>query len=144
LVSCQNKNSCVGGITYTYNSDGDMTLATVATSLTEGDDILFMYGPANSVYNLNDKYPLNITIPKITAHDTYLRIFGKPSKHLVKRISYEPSGNVTIPAPRDRFYTYTVDADGYVTQRSVTHALGGNVVETTPYDYLVTTITLSF
>lgn len=31
LWSCQNKNSCVGGTSYTYNADGDLIQATVAT-----------------------------------------------------------------------------------------------------------------
>ncbi|GAB3225116.1 hypothetical protein [Spirosoma arcticum] len=137
LWSCYNKNSCVGGTNYTYNADGDMILATVATSAFDFTDITFAYSQRTVAGLLNDEYPVNLNVPKIPEHDAYLRIFGKPSKHLVQRVSYEPSGSVAFPAPSDRFYTYVLNADGYVKQRSMFHTLGGSSVENTAYEYLV-------
>ena len=137
LESCYNKNSCVGGTTYSYNADGDMILATVATSAFDGTDITFAYSQRTVAGLLNDNYPVNLNVPKIPEHDAYLRIFGNPSKHLVQRVSYEPSGDSNFPAPSDRFYTYVRNADGYVTQRSMSYTLGGNSVENTAYEYLV-------
>lgn len=106
-------------------------------------DITFAYtGPNNAA--LLDEYPLNVNVPKLEAHDAYLRIFGKPSKHLVKRVSYEPSGDVNFPAPANRFYTYVLNADGYVTQRSMAQTLGGSSIKNTPYEYMLTNIGISF
>lgn len=144
LWSCTNKNSCVGGINYTYNADGDMILAELTTDAGGGGtDVTFAYSQRTVAGLLNDNYPVNLNVPKIPAHDAYLRIFGKPSKHLVQRVSYESPGS-SFPVPSDRFYTYTLDADGYVKQRSMSHTLGGNSVENTAYEYTLADIGLSF
>lgn len=145
LWSCTNKNSCVGGTSYKYNADGDMILAQLTTDAGGGGtDVTFAYSQRTVASLLNDEYPVNLNIPTIPAHDAYLRIFGKPSKHLVQRVSYEPSGSVAFPAPSDRFYTYVLDADGYVTQRSMSHTAGGSSVETTAHAYMLTDIGFSF
>jgi len=142
LWSCQNKNSCVGGISYNYNADGDMILATVATSPSDGVDITFAYNKPTGAPILADEYPLNVTVPKMAAHDTYLRIFGKPSKHLLKLVSYEPSGNVAFPTPSDLYYTYSLDTEGYVTKKIEYSGLSGVLPKTTLYNYVMTNITI--
>lgn len=139
LWSCTNKNSCVGGTAYTYNADGDLILATVTTNAGGGGiGIKFTHSELVNAPGVVDKYPIQLSNPQIAEHDTYLPIFGKPGKHLIKRVSFQPSGNINYPAPSDRFYTYVLDADGYVTQRTMANALFGSPVEKTPYAYVVT------
>lgn len=142
LWSIYNKNSCVGGISYAYNTEGDMILATVATSPSDGMAITFAYNQPTNAPLLKDEYPLNITVPKMAAHDTYLRIFGKPSKHLPKLVSYEPSGSAAFPAPSDLYYAYTLDTEGYVTKKTEYSGLIGGQLKTTLYEYIITNITM--
>ena len=144
LWTCTNKILLNEGTTYNYNADGDMVLATVSTVVQGVVNIKFAYSQRTVAGLLNDKYPVNLNVPKIPEHDAYLRIFGKPSKHLVQRVSYEPSADPYYPAPSDRFYTYVLNVDGYVKQRSMSHTLGGNSVETTAYEYVLTDIGFSF
>lgn len=141
LGSCNNKNSCVGGTSYTYNADGDLILASVATGVSDAIDITFAYNEPTGDPLQEDKYPLNIAISKIPQHDMYLRIFGKPSKHLVKLVSYEPSGDIAFPSPSPVFYAYELNAEGYVTKKTETN-LSTLASKTTPYDYLLTNIGL--
>lgn len=141
LWSCQNKNSCVGGTSYSYNPDGDMVLATVTNSISDATDITFAYNEPTGDPLLEDNYPLNVNVPKIPQHDTYLRIFGKPSKHLLKLVSYEPSGSAAYPSPGPVYYAYQLDTDGYVTKK-VAYDLNGSSSKTTLYDYVLANITL--
>lgn len=131
------KNSCARTTNYAYNADGDLILATISDSPSTYKSIIFVYTePANTTL-VPDRSPINLYVPRMHKHDTYLRIFGTPSKHLVKQVSYESSGNVNFPAPSDRFYTYTLDTDGYVKERIMSSTLGGSSIENTVYDYLV-------
>ena len=143
LWSCQNKNSCVGGTTYTYNADGDMILASVATGVSDAIDITFAYNEPTGDPLLADKYPLNVNVGKIPQHDTYLRIFGKPGKHLIKLVSFEPSADIAYPSPSDVYYSYVLNAEGYVTKK-VEYNLSTLASKTTLYDYIVTNIGLQF
>jgi hypothetical protein len=61
LWSCQNKNSCVGGSSYSYNADGDMIGASVNAGT--DTDITFAYSQPNSASLVNDEYPINVTSP---------------------------------------------------------------------------------
>ena len=135
LSYCANKAGTTGSMGYTYNADGDLTLVEKALNPYLYTHTTFTYDQPTNAPLLTDKYPLNVV--GASDHDPYLRIFGTPSKHLVKRVSYEPSGDVNFPAPADRFYSYTLDVDGYVTERRMANTLGGNSVETTVYEYLV-------
>ena len=129
LWSCTNKNMILAELTTDAGGGGT--------------DVTFAYSQRTVAGLLNDNYPVNLNVPKIPAHDAYLRIFGKPSKHLVQRVSYESPGS-SFPVPSDRFYTYVLNADGYVKQRSMSHTLGGNSVENTAYEYTLADIGLSF
>ena len=149
LASSGKKNTCVGAVSYTYGADGDMIKATVATSATSGTDIKFDYTLLFVDPKLyNDAYPLNLNVPLLPEHDTFLRIFGKMGKHLVRRVSYTPSPYDNAPAPSDRFYSYVLGSDGYVTERNMSYKLegtktGGRPVERTAYEYEMANIMLN-
>jgi hypothetical protein len=68
--------------------------------------------------------------------DRFLRIFGKPTKYLVKLIT--ETGSLG-----GRYSTYTMNADGYPTSRQIHNLNGGGLIQTIPYDYLVTNMVLS-
>ncbi len=136
LSSCQNKNSCIGGATYTYDSDGDLVKATVATTISEAMNITFSY----VVPTLDDNhsyvtYPLNLNVPLLPEHDTFLPIFGRSSQHLVKWVYYSPSGLPVVATPSDRFYSYMIPGDGYVADRTMSYTFGGSSVEKIHYEY---------
>lgn len=135
LVSYQNKNSCVGGMGYAYNADGDMISATETTGVTSSSQTKFNYVPAAGDPIMNDQYPLNVL--GVNEHDAYLRIFGKPSKHLVTLVTRQASLD-------GDYYAYVLDADGYVTQRKQYKLIGAALVETKSYAYVTTNMGLSF
>lgn len=136
LWSRQNKNSCVGGISYAYNADGDLILATVATSPSDGTAITFAYDQPVGDPILNDKYPLNVV--GVNEQDTYLRIFGKPTKHLVKLKTEKSLLNNQVIS--NKFYAYTLNPDGYVTKKDEYNLFGAALTETKLYDYQVSDI----
>ena len=78
---------------------------------------------------LPDVYPLNGEATGLP--DPYLRIFGKPGKYLVKLVTDKYYGT-------GKYYTYTLNPDGYVTARNTYNVSGGALVETKVYDYLIT------
>jgi hypothetical protein len=78
---------------------------------------------------LLDLRPINCEVADLP--DTYLRIFGKPTKYLVKLIT--ETGSLG-----GRYFTYTMNADGYPTSRQMYNVNGGTLGQTIPYDYLVT------
>lgn len=80
---------------------------------------------------LTDLYPLNSEAANLP--DPYLRIFGKPSKNLVKLMTEKFSLG-------GRVYTYTLNADGYVTARNTYDVAGGALLESKAYEYLVTNL----
>ncbi|GAB4014398.1 hypothetical protein [Spirosoma koreense] len=144
LWSCMNKNSCVGGITYNYNAEGDMDRARLSTGVSEGVDIKIGYNEPLGAPLLNDAYPLNMTVPRMAAHDTYLRIFGKPSKHLPKHVSYERSpGSSFFYVPSDLFYVYSLDTDGFVTKKIEYNGQSGVLPKTFLYEYEMANLTVN-
>ncbi|GAB4029401.1 hypothetical protein [Spirosoma jeollabukense] len=135
LSSCQNKNSCVGGFLYDYNADGDMSRATESTGVSSSIETTFSYSQPGSGPMLSDNYPLNVI--GVNEHDAYLRIFGKPSKHLVTLATRQGSLD-------GDYYAYLLDADGYVTQRKQYQLIGAALVDTKSYAYVLTNIGFSF
>lgn len=131
------KNSCARTTSYTYNTDGDLIVAKISDSPSTYKSITFVYTEPTNTTLVHDRYPINLYVPRMYVHDTYLRIFGTPSNHLVKQVSYEPSGDINFPAPSSQFYTYALDLDGYVKGRTMSNTLGGSSIESTVYDYLV-------
>ncbi|MEO6284347.1 MAG: DUF4595 domain-containing protein [Dyadobacter sp.] len=127
LLNYQNKNSCDGGFGYAYNPDGDMISAKEIMGFSSTFATKFNYSPAAGNPIMNDKYPLNVI--GVNEHDPYLRIFGKPSKHLVTLITQEGSLD-------GDYYDYVLDADGYVTQRKQYKLIGAALVDTKSYAYV--------
>ena len=135
LWSFQNKHSCVGGFGYAYNDDGDMIKATETTGVSSSVETTFNYTPLGGDPMLSDNYPLNVI--GVNEHDAYLRIFGKPSKHLVTLVTGQGSLD-------GDYYAYVLDADGYVTQRKQYKLIGAALVDTKSYDYVLANIGFSF
>lgn len=135
LWSCQKKNTCIGGTSYTYNTDGDLIKASVATSASDGMELTFSYVLPMDANYYYDTYPLNLNAPMLPEHDTFLRIFGKTSPHLVKGLSYSPSGSTIVSMPGNRFYAYNIISDGSIVERDMAYTFGGNPVEKIMYTY---------
>lgn len=135
LWNFQNKNSCVGGFGYAYNADGDMIGATKSTGVTSSFETTFGYSQPGGDPILSDQYPLNVI--GVDEHDAYLRIFGKPSKHLVTLVIPQASLD-------GDYYAYLLDAQGYVTQRKQYKLIGAALVDTKSYAYVLTDIGFSF
>ncbi|WP_020602271.1 DUF4595 domain-containing protein [Spirosoma spitsbergense] len=131
----QNKNSCVGGFGYSYNADGDMISATETTGISSSFETTFNYSPASGDPIMSDKYPLNVI--GVNEHDAYLRIFGKPGKHLVTLVTRQASLD-------GDYYAYQLDADGYVTQRKQYKLIGAALVDTKSYEYVTANMGLPF
>lgn len=125
---------------YVYNAAGDLSRVTDyamnynAFAIYVKSDYKFAYDQPVGDPILADLHPLNheLAIPP----DPYLPIFGKQTKHLVKLITsaLDLSG---------RYYTYKLNADGYVTERSEYALQGAALIETKPYAYLVTTLSVA-
>ena len=136
LWGCQKKNTPVGGTSYTYDAAGDLIKASVATSVSDGMELTFSYVlPMNPNYYSYDTYPLNLNVPMLPEHDTFLRIFGKTGPHLVKSVSYSPLGSVIVPTPGTRFYGYDIISDGSIVERDMAYTFGGKPVEKLVYQY---------
>ncbi|MVM32001.1 DUF4595 domain-containing protein [Spirosoma sp. HMF4905] len=123
--------------TYTFNADGDLTKAS-STGI-DGNpykDITFAYDQPTGDPILTDRNLLNSE--RTFLPDPYLRIFGKSSKHLAKLITEKNFyGN---QAPLSYYYSYTLNADGYITEEKTFNVFNAALISTKNYDYLVTNI----
>jgi hypothetical protein len=63
--------------------------------------------------------------------DPYLHVFGKPTKYLASMIT--EAGTLG-----GKYFSYTMNQDGYPTSRKTYNLKGGALLETTNYGYLVT------
>lgn len=135
LLNFQNKNSCVGGFGYGYNADGDVTSVSKSTGIGSSVNTTIGYTPAGGDPIMNDKYPLNVL--GVNEHDAYLRIFGKPGKHLVTLVTEQGSLD-------GDYYSYVLDADGFVTQRKKYKLIGSSLVDTKSYAYVTANIGMPF
>ena len=137
LKTCTDKHSPGERTEYAYDVNSNLSKATRYGVPQFGypvkvlEETTFMYDQPAGDPILADLYPLNALSTGLP--DEYLQIFGKPGKHLVKLTTQKFSLGGT-------YYTYTLNADGYVTTRQKYDLSGGGLVETKPYDYQVTTI----
>ncbi len=137
LTSRARKNNPAQRTAYTFNAAGDLSKTTtygangIATAETT-----FTYALSAADPLLTDRYLLNAGLSDLP--NPYLRIFGKLSKHLVKRITKksQPGNQLHF----DFTYSYTLNADGYVTEQKMLNTPNNALIGTTPYCYLVTTI----
>lgn len=145
------------GFTYLYNPKGQLTTRTDKKHPTQTTSFVYdSAGELNKITNYNptatnpglglesestlyyegqagdpilaDLSPINIEAANLP--DPYLMIFGKPGKHLVRMITEKFSLDGQI-------FSYTLNADGYVTKRDVYNISGAALTETKSYDYLV-------
>ncbi|GAB4012237.1 hypothetical protein GCM10028808_27750 [Spirosoma migulaei] len=123
--------------TYTFNADGDMSKAS-STGIDGNSlkDITFAYDQPVGDPILADRNQLNSEWTSLP--DSYLKIFGKPSKHLVKLITQKNYyGN---QAPLTYYYSYTINPDGYITEEKQFNLFNAALMSTKSYNYLVTNI----
>jgi YD repeat-containing protein len=169
LISCGIKNNPATRTDYTYNSQGDLVLATAyleGQAENAGDAwykiaLTYIQKPTRQSGNqltpieyVDDVYPTNfnwlllpipfdvIDFASQPLSERYLRIFGKPSNHLLASANWFFDGLSYYNSVR---YTYTLDADGYVTERKRFDGKNTTqLLEISPYEYKVTELGLSF
>ncbi|MVM41067.1 hypothetical protein GO730_30790 [Spirosoma sp. HMF3257] len=123
--------------TYTFNADGDLSKAS-STGIdgNPSKDITFAYNQPVGDPILTDRNLLSSEWTSLP--DPYLRIFGKSSKHLAKLITQKSFYGNQMPSTY--YYTYTLNADGYVTEEKVFNVANAVLMSTKSYNYLVTNI----
>ncbi|WP_018619539.1 DUF4595 domain-containing protein [Spirosoma luteum] len=121
---------------YTYNADGDLSLVILQKGGTAQEEFTFAYKLPNAVTLLPDSYPLNAQLNFKwwgLLSDTYLAVFGTASSHLVKRVTRK--NLLTNQVTQNTTFTYTLDANGYVTNRTSVNDLTGITLDTKAYEY---------
>ncbi|WP_128543704.1 DUF4595 domain-containing protein [Larkinella soli] len=99
----------------------------------------YFYATERGAALISDRHSLNPV--GIRDMDPYLRVFGKRSKHLVHRLKIEQP--VYDGVNTDHRYKYTLDGDGFVIQRNKTVTANGLLLESVPYEYLITDIPIN-
>ncbi|MES2730565.1 MAG: hypothetical protein V4714_02410 [Bacteroidota bacterium] len=139
------KNSPSTRAVYGYNADGDLSLVTyyngAGTVIKKVN--LYYIGFGNDPL-LNDKYALN---PEFDIFDIDLRIYGKFSKNLARRITikvYDITNPNALKLQSDYYYSYLLDANGYATQRDCYNLNGANLVNSVKYLYSLSPLVLKF
>ncbi|MBD2705572.1 hypothetical protein IC229_33500 [Spirosoma sp. BT702] len=136
LKTRRKKNASTDRSEYTFNAAGDLSKVTVYDIYdVVVQEVTFAYDqPSNDI--LTDKLPLYSSWA--TYPDSYLPIFGKTSKHLVKRITQKEFRGVNPVV--DRFFAYTLNADGYVKEEQEFEMGTAALVAVRPYEYKVRTM----
>lgn len=122
---------------YTYNADGDLSKVVRNDDGSPVEEFTFLYTLPDATALLPDTYPLNAQLNFQywgQLADTYLAVFGNASKHLVKRISRK--NLLTNQIEQDSKFSYTMDPNGYVTNRTSVNLLTGLVKESRAYEYV--------
>lgn len=119
------KDALVDYASFHYNANGDLDRI-------DRSGITFGNSTTNLSYDYNDpetdKYGFNPEIPYI---DTYLKIYGKFSKHLVKREQHK----ITNWYSTDLTYAYTRNAAGYVVKRNAFNTESSQYLNSEYYSY---------
>ncbi|MBC7572480.1 MAG: hypothetical protein H7319_22525 [Spirosoma sp.] len=137
LKSRTNKGQSSEHTDYVFNAAGDLSKATLTKLYGQGsDEVTFIYDQPVGDPILADRYPLNSTLADFP--DPYLKLFGKPSKHLVKMATLKkmPENQVQFAY----YYSYLLNPDGYVTEAKEFNVANAALISTKPYEYLVTGI----
>lgn len=158
LQTCANKFDKLNRTDYSYNAAGDLiktsTFGTVTKAGIQQDGVAL--SELAITYNQSAPNHISTYVPDLKPMmaswihfpnpyqstegqpipDPYLLLFGKPSKHLVKRVTQtlKPGNQVLIGTS----YTYQLNADGYVTERTEFNDFNGSQIETKSYAYSVT------
>ncbi|GAB3506309.1 hypothetical protein GCM10027341_39150 [Spirosoma knui] len=139
LKTRANKSNGAERTDYSFNAEGDLAKVTsYGANGAASNEITFAYNQPVSDPILDDRTALNPGWANLP--DTYLKIFGKSSKHLVKRITQKklPGNQIQF----DRFHNYTLNADGYVTEEKEFNVANAALVDTKPYDYKISVISV--
>ena len=137
LKSRTNKANSSQHTDYVFNAAGDLTKATSNKPYGQGSiEVTFLYDQPVGDPILLDRYPLNSGLAEFS--DPYLKLFGKPSKHLMKMVTLKkmPENQVQFT----HYYSYLLNPDGYVTEEKEFDIANAALISTKPYDYLVTNI----
>ena len=132
------KNSGGKQTEYAFNTDGDLIKVTKSDGGGAASEVTFAYDQPTGDPILADRCSLNSDWTNLP--DEYLKIFGKPSKHLAKRVIQKLLPSKIVLA--DKFFSYIVNADGYVTQEQEFNIFNAQLVATKPYEYVVTKLTV--
>ncbi|GAB3794896.1 hypothetical protein GCM10028819_09990 [Spirosoma humi] len=130
---------------YFYTVDGDLSKVVRHNGAVADEEFTFAYKLAEAPALLSDSYPLNAQLNFKgwgLLNDTYLGIFGTSSKHLVKRITRK--NLVKNQVEQDTKFTYTLNANGYVSNRTSVDVLTGVVLDNKAYEYVSTETPPSF
>jgi hypothetical protein len=139
LVNRFNINATSFGTNYIYAPNGDLSsvqnytggYGTAGPKVRNGANLY--YDQPNSPV-LENLYPINPEEADLP--DPYLKIFGKPCKHLVKLASY-------LKSQDGKVYSYKTDADGYVQSIESKQLVGGALIDTKICNYKLVDIGLS-
>ena len=137
LTSCTNKANSSEHTDYVFDAAGDLRKATSYKGFGSGsEEVAFDYDQPTGNPILTDLSPINPNLAGFS--DSYLKIFGKPSKHLVKLATQKkmPENKVLLT----HYFSYLLNADGYVTEAKEYNVANGALISTKPYDYSVTDI----
>lgn len=126
-------------VEFDYNADGDLA------EVRRFDNPNYVIQKNTYEYQfagssiLTDNNRMNAA--EVYSLDPYLRIFGKTSKHLVQRLKVNRPvyGGVN----NDYRFSYTMNADGYPTVSKKYNVSNGALLQTLPYDYVVSNLTVT-
>ncbi|AUD01405.1 hypothetical protein [Spirosoma pollinicola] len=122
---------------YSYTVDGDLSKVVRYNGDAADEEITFAYKLAEAPALLPDSYPLNAQLNFKwwgLLKDTYLGVFGTASTHLVKRVIRK--NLITNQVEQDNKFTYTMNANGYVSNRTSVDVLTGVVRDSKAYEYV--------
>lgn len=137
LMTRKNKNSANDYTDFFYDTDGKLNKVSQYGDSGKGNGSApMLIVESNLIYTqssgqplLDDHYPINCEFANMP--DPYLRVFGKPTKYLVKLVTEKGSLG-------GRYFSYTLNADGYPVSRQMYNISGGALMQTIDYDYVTT------
>ncbi|GAB3904880.1 hypothetical protein GCM10028803_34940 [Larkinella knui] len=125
-------------IEFTYNADGN--LAQVQEYNNPNDVIqtnIYEYQYAGSAMIVDNNRLNPVGLFNV---DPYLRIYGKTSRHLMQRLKtiHSVYGGTTT----DYRFSYVLNDDAFVTTSKMYSLSNGALLKTTPYEYVVSNLTI--
>ncbi|RRB04881.1 DUF4595 domain-containing protein [Larkinella rosea] len=125
-------------VEFAYNADGDLTEVKEfdnPNNVIQKNTYEYQYAGSSI---LTDNNRLNAT--EVVKLDPYLRIFGKTSKHLVRRLKINRP--VYNGINNDYRFGYTMNADGYPTVAQKYNVSNGALLQTSIFEYVVSDLTM--
>ncbi|MVM29137.1 hypothetical protein GO755_03765 [Spirosoma sp. HMF4905] len=120
-------------IDFAYNTNGDLLKATEYTpQKVKIRESTFEYTAFGDPIR-NDRTVFN---PEELQVDPYATVFGKYSNHLARAKKIEAFAPYSLES--NYYYQYLINSDGYVTKRDTYTISNAQLIQSTPYEYLVT------